>query len=240
MPKTIPIAPLPTGSTTNQVNPKISNIQATNFQTKTPGQSVAPPVKGTNSSSPTSSPVDKPKPPKSERKPLVNFLPLITIILCAALVTQLLLITIFSKNVTRSITNQAIINRQQADEKLAQAAVTDHQEEIEQLSQSFPDLEGIRKFAQTQNTQLDQFPQKEFNISAIEPVMTPDLFAPLIPVTIKVTATPSAFTPIMQKLAESNYLFQPIKIEINAAEGLTNYSKIEYRGNLFVSKKLLE
>ncbi len=223
-----------------QGKPAVSNRQSANPQTATPGPSKSSPDVQTKKPQTPETASPPPEKPPSDRKPLSYYLPLIAIVLGATLIAQLLLISIFGNNVKRQSTEQALAQQQEADERDAHQALTEHQDQIDLLSQSFPKLDGIREFVGDLNNQIQPYADKKLDISNNEPIQTKELFAPLLPVSLTVTATPSAFTQVISHIADSHYLFQPVYLEVNTADGLSQLGKIDYRGNLFVSKELLK
>jgi len=230
-----------------QQQPSKPNHPTTNKTTSSHEQNVPPPTQKPLTKNSKTPPTTEPTPTKTNRsskfhfsKPLTYYLPWATGLLFATWITQIAIIYIVGNTLKKQITTSAIIQQQISDQQRANQATTEYQEKINKLAESFPEEKEVILFVRNLNTQIKQFSDPELKFSHNEPIQIPELISPFLPVSLSVVATPSAFIPFMQKLAQNKYLFQPVLLEINNSKGINDSSQITYKSNFFVSKKLVE
>lgn len=172
--------------------------------------------------------------------PIQQYISWITGILLVTWITQLIVIQIYGQTLQKKIHENAAIQKQNDDDQQALQLIMQYQTQIETISRSYLDENGIIQFVRQLENRMDEFQDTKLTINTNEPVQNQKLFAPFLPVTIAATATPEAYPKFMEYISQSHYLFQPVYLEITAPQGLNRLSKINYQGNLFVSQELIK
>ena len=206
----------------------------------TPSPSQVAPTKP--STPPNATPTSVKSPSKPSRPPfrLPLSLTTITSILLLILITQISLLGILGKTLKTQITQSEIVSRQIKDQQQAVTSLSQYQDQINQLTKSFPKESGIIEFVQFARERSANLSKLDVQISNNEPIQTAQSAVPFLPVSITATATPSAFTKLVNDISHSPYLFQPVLLEINAQAGLSNEATLKYFGNLYVSPELVK
>lgn len=169
-----------------------------------------------------------------------KYLPWIAGILTGILITQLLLVQILSNNLIKQLTESATFNQQNQEQRIAKYELSQNQDKIDLIEKAYPDENGIVQLIRQIEDQLNPFEDVVVTINQDNPIITSKQTLPMLPISISVSATPSAYLNFIKDLQNEPYLLQPIKLEYISPDGIDNLSKINYQANVFISPKLVK
>lgn len=169
-----------------------------------------------------------------------KIIPWLAIALLIIWIVQLYFIYNLGNKLQNKINKQNIAQQQRIELKQSQQLINQHQAQINILSQSFPDEIGVIQFVRLLKNQLSPYQSPQVNITDNQPIQASNNLAPLLPVSFSATATPSAFTNLMNQITQNKYLLQPVSLEITAPQGLSQPATLNYKTNLYISKDFLK